>query len=114
MNGVRFFLTAAVLSSLVTSAMGADFMLGDSATDIVREGGVALSAGHRDVARADYDRAISTDPNCIPAYLARVQLRLQDGDIPGGVADIDKVITLDPRSASSFAITSTVAISGGK
>ncbi len=102
MRGVRFIVALVVFFTLAAPSFGADIMLGDSALDIVRQGGQEVNAGHLDAAQADFDRAISIDPNCTPAYLSRAELRFQSGDLPGGLSDLNRAIETDPHSESSF------------
>jgi tetratricopeptide (TPR) repeat protein len=51
---------------------------------------------------ADYDRAISLDPNLTEAYYNRGVAKSELGDMIGAIADYDRAIGLNPADADAY------------
>ena len=55
-----------------------------------------------DLARVDFDRAISANPNHAPAYIGRANLLRAQGNLGEARADLDTAIRLNPENAQAF------------
>ncbi len=67
--------------------------------------GAARSRGRQfDRARAEYDKALATDPAMISALLGRAKCLYELQDYAGAIRDTDRVIEIDPDVADAYII----------
>lgn len=73
-----------------------------SAAAYYHRGNTGYAEGDLDRAIADFDIAITFDPNWALAYYHRGAARYAKGDLDGAMADLDKTIELNPRFAAAY------------
>ena len=68
------------------------------------EGRGRIALRHDNVTRAlaDFDEAISLNPNRASVFRGRAQARQRNGDLEGAIADFDQAIALDPNHAMPY------------
>jgi lipoprotein NlpI len=68
----------------------------------INRGKARADKGTLDAAIADYDKAISLDPNWARIYNNRGFAKVRKGDFDAAIADLDKAIALDPTDAYAY------------
>lgn len=75
---------------------------GDSVYAYTMRGETYKISKQLDKAIMDFDRAIDLNPFYIQAYTSRWWCKANLGDIPGAIADLDKLIELEPTTKSYY------------
>jgi tetratricopeptide (TPR) repeat protein len=83
------------------------------ADDYWGRGYVYLNMANYERARADLDKAISLKPSST-AYRIRAELRLEQDDNAGALADLNEGLRLDPQDADSYAVRAEYYLRTGK
>ena len=68
-----------------------------------RRGAVLVRTGDFDKARAEFDKAIRSDPQLPEPYLNRGNLAALRGELGIALVDLSKALELDPRLAEGYA-----------
>jgi tetratricopeptide (TPR) repeat protein len=88
-------------------------LLGSAAPDDKTAYGALARAQMRDPGdtagmRADFDRAISLEPDYAPAYLARGGFLFRRGELAAALEDVDRALRLDPRSGDVYLLKANI------
>src|SRR5262245_39704066 len=93
---VPFFVTASLCQAQNARSV--------SAASYVKRGVESFAKGEWDRALADYNIAITFDPNFAAAYLNRGRAQQAKGNLAEALADFDRAIAIQPRLAEAYHI----------
>lgn len=84
-----------------------------SAVDYTNQGLAKYDQGDLDGALANFNQAISLDPNYGPAYFSRANVKTEDGDSAGALADYDQAIEIYNRAIAADSNNATTFYNRG-
>src|SRR6185436_17830477 len=76
-------------------------------------GELLLKKGDLDGSLAEFNRAISLEPDNPAGYAGRAYVRHRQGDSQGAIDDFTRAVELDPRMSTAFAARAFVRLASG-
>jgi len=87
---------------------------GSETADLLMQRALAsMNAGHHPLALELLDKVVLLEPEWVEAWSRRAAARFQAGDTDGAMADIEHVLTLEPRHFGALAAMGTILEQSG-